>query len=111
MGLVAVAGGVCAAAVRNEHKVVFGKVNGLLLAVLDIDNLLCGFLAALGFDDYVLYIHSIFDCYAVGFKIFYEGQNHAFVLVVFGETQRAEIRQTVNVVNIAAEVTFHFKGA
>ena len=111
MGLVAVAGGVGAAAVGDEHQIVFNQVNGLLLAVLHVDDLLCDLLIAHSLDDDVLDIHAVLHLHAVAFQILYQRKDHALVLVVLGEAQGTEIRQTVDVVDIAAEVTLHFQSA
>lgn len=54
MSLVAIAGCVGAASVCNKHKVILNKVYGLLLAILNINYLLCDFLVADGFDYYIL---------------------------------------------------------
>ena len=111
MGLIAVAGGICAAAVGDEHKVVLNQVDSLLLAVLDINDLLGDLFVAYGVNNYIPYIHAVLNAHAVRFEILDERQNHALILVVFGEAQRAEIGQTVNMMNITAEVALHFKGA
>ena len=111
VGLISVAGGVGAAAVGDKYKVVLGKVDGLLPAVLNIDYLLCRSFFSLGFDDYIFNVHTVFDRYAVGLKIFYEREDHAFILIIFCEPQSAEIGQSVDVVDIAAEIALHFKGA
>ena len=57
------------------------------------------------------YIHTVLDLHAMILKIFYQRQDHALVLVVFGETQGAEIRQAVNMMHIAAKITLHFQSA
>ena len=111
MSLVAVAGGVGAAAVGDKHKVVFGKVEGLFFAVLDIDYLFCDFFVSLCFDNDIFNVHAVFDRHTVSLEIFHKGKNHAFILIIFGETQSAEIGQSVDMVDIAAEIAFHFKCA
>ena len=111
VGLVAVAGSVGAAAVRDEDKVVLDKVDRLFLAVLDIDYLLCDLFVPLILDDDILHIHAVFDAHAVRFKVFHERQYHALVLIVLCEAERAEIGESVNVMDIAAEVALHLKSA
>ena len=109
VGLVAVAGGVCAAAVGDEYQIVFDQVNGLFFAVLPVYDLLGNLFAAYGFNDDVLHVHAVFDLYAMGFQIFHQRQDHALILVVFGEPQCTEIRQPVNVVHIAAQIPLHLQ--
>ena len=111
VGLVAVAGGVGAAAVGDEHQVVLGQVDGLLPAVLDIDDLPGDLFAALVPDDDVFHVHAVFDPHAVRLKVFHQRQDHALILVVFGEAQGAEVGQAVDVMHIAAEVALHLQRA
>lgn len=70
MGLIAVAGSVGAAAVRDEHEVVLHKVDGLFCPVLDVDNLLCDPSVPIGLDDDVLHVHAVFNPHAMGFEVF-----------------------------------------
>ena len=100
MGLVAVAGSVRAAAVCDEYEVVFDKVNGLLFAVLDINYLFGNLFVAFVFNYNIPDVHTVFNGNAVRFKILYKGKNHTFVLVVFCESQRAEIGKAVDMVNV-----------
>ena len=109
MVLVAVAGGIRAAAVGDEYQVILDEVEGLLLAVLDVDDLLCDLLSAdvLNYD--VLNVHTVFNAHAVGFQILYQRHDKALVLVELRESQCAEIREPVYVVDETAEVALHFK--
>ena len=111
MGLIAVAGGVGAAAVGDEHKVILNEVYGLLPAVLDINYFLCNLFVALIFDDNVLDVHAVLNAHAVSLEIFYKRQNHALILIILCETQSAEIGQSVDVMDIAAEVALHLQCA
>ena len=111
MSLVAIAGCVGAASVCNKHKVILNKVYGLLLAVLNINYLLCDFLVADGFDYYIFNIHTVFDSDIVCLKIFYERQNHTIVLIILCKTKCTEIGKSVNMMNIAAKITLHLKCA
>ena len=111
MRLVAVAACVGAAAVCYKHKVILDKVYCLLFAVLDVHNLLGNLLVAFLLYYYVFDVNAVFHRYAVRFKVLYKGQNHAFVLVVFGKAQCGEVGQSVDVVHVAAQVTLHFKRA
>ena len=69
VSLVAVTGGVGAAAVGDEHQIILYQINGLLLAVLDVDNLLGNPLAVFISDDDVLHVHAVLDSNAVTFQI------------------------------------------
>ena len=111
MGLVAVAGGVGAAAVRDEHEVILDEVDGLLLAVLDVDDLPGDLLVADRLDDDVPDVHAVLDAHAVALQVLDQREDHALILVVLREAQGAEVRQPVDVVDIAAEVALHFERA
>ena len=93
MSLVAVTGSIGAAAVGNKDKIILNQVNGLLLTVFYINDLLSDLLITLGLDNDIFDIHTVLDLHAMILKIFYQRQDHALVLVVFGETQGAEIRK------------------
>ena len=111
VGLVAVAGGIGAAAVRDEHEIVLNEIERLLLAVLHVNDGLGDSLIAVLFDDDVLHVHAVLDAHAVGFKILHEREDHALVLVVLREAQRAEVGQTVDMVDVAAEIALHLQRA
>ena len=111
VGLVTVAGGVSAAAIGDEHQIVFNEVDALLLAILDIQNLLCDFFVTLSLDDDVFHIHAVLDPNPMGFQILYQRHNQALILVQLGEPEGAEVGQAVDMMDIAAEVAFHFQGA
>ena len=109
MGLIAIAGGIGAAAVGDEHQVVLDEVNGLLLTVLDIDDLTGDLLVTHGFDDDILHIHAVFDAHTMRLQIFHQRQDHALILVVLGKAQGAEIGQAVDMVDISAQVPLHLQ--
>ena len=109
MGLVAVAGSVCTAAVGDKDQIGLDQINGLFSAVLAVYDLLGNLLAADRFNDHISDIHAVFDPDPVGLQIFYQRQDHALILIVFGETQCAEVRQSVDMVDIAAQIPFHFQ--
>ena len=46
----------------------------------------------------------------MGFQIFYQRHDQALILVQLGEPEGAEVGQTVDVVDIAAEVALHLQG-
>ena len=109
MGLITIARGIGAAAIGYEHKVIISQVNGLFTAIPDIYYLSCNLSVIFAFNDDILYIYAILDAYSVRFQILQQRKDHALVLIVLCKTQGAEIRQTVNVVDISAEVAFHFQ--
>ena len=109
MRLIAIAGGVGAAAVGDEDQVVLHQINGGFLAVLYINDLLCDSLIANLINNDVLYIHAIFNLDIVCLQIFHQRKNHALVLVVFGKTKCTEIRKSINMMHITAKVTLHFQ--
>ena len=111
MGLIAVAGCVGTATVCYKHKVILDKIYRLLLSVLYIDYLLCNLPAAVILDYDILHVHSVFDANAVCLKIFYKRKYHTLVLIVLCEAQCAEVRKSVYVMNVTAEITLHFKSA
>ena len=111
VGLVAVAGGIGAAAIGDENKIILDEINGLLLAVLHIDDLAGYLLVALCFNNDIADIHAVFDADTVALQVLDQRQNHAFILVILGETQGAEVGQAIDVVDIAAQVALHFQGA
>ena len=111
VGLVAVAGGIGAAAIGDENKIILDEINGLFLAVLHIDDLAGYLLVALCFNNDIADIHAVFDADAVGFQILHQRQDHALVLIILGKAQGAEVGQAIDVVDIAAQVALHFQGA
>lgn len=95
--------------VRDEHEIVLNEIERLLLAVLHVNDGLGDSLIAVLFDDDVLHVHAVLDAHAVGFEILHEREDHALVLVVLREAQRAEVGQTVDVVDVAAEIALHLQ--
>ena len=95
-----------AAAVVNDRQV---RGVGLVAVTGSIGAATVGI--ALGLDYDIFYVHTVLNLHAVILQIFYQRQDHTLILVVFGETQGAEIRQAVNMMHIAAKVTLHFQSA
>ena len=92
VGLIAVAGSIGAAAVGDEHEIILGQIDGSGFAVLDVHDLPGDHLIVLVRDHDVFHVHAVFDLHAMAFQILHQRENHALILVVFGEAQRAEIR-------------------
>ena len=59
----------------------------------------------------VLHLHVVVELHAEAFQILDHRQDHRLVLVVAGETQRAEIGQAADVVDVTADVQLHFQCA
>ena len=51
------------------------------------------------------------ELYAEALEVLYHRQDHGLILVVLGEAERLEIRQTADVVDIALNIAFHLKSA
>ena len=61
-----------------------------------------------------LYVHDLnaeVELYAEALEVLYHRQDHGLILVVLCETERLEIRQTADVVDIALNIAFHLKSA
>ena len=99
------------AASGDEHQIVLNEVDALLLAVLDIQNLLCDLFIAHSLDDDVFHIHAVLDLNSMGFQILYQRHDQALILIQLGKPEGAEVGQTVDVVDIAAEIALHLQGA
>ena len=92
MCLIPIAGSIGTTAVGDKYQIILHQVDGLLCAILYIDNLFCHLFLPDGFYNYILYIHTELNLYTVGLQIFYQRHNHTFILIVFCKTQCAEIR-------------------
>ena len=57
----------------------------------------------------VLDLGVVVELHAVRFEVLHHRQDHRLVLVVSGEPQRAEVRQTADVVDVPFDVQFHFQ--
>ena len=111
MRLIAVAGSVGAAAVRDEYEVVFDQVDRFHRFVFHVHDLFRDLFAVFFFDHNVFHVYAVFDFYAVRFEIFRKRQNHAFILIVFRETKGGKIGQAVDVVHVSAKIPLHFQRA
>ena len=109
MRLIAIAGGIGAAAIGNKYQIILNEVNGQFLSILYINDLLCNPLITSLIDNDVLHIHAIFNLDTMCLQIFNQRKNHALVLVIFGKTECTEIRKSVNMMNITAKITLHFQ--
>ena len=98
-----------AAAVRDEHKVVFGEVDVLFLAVAQRVDARCKLALFVTVKLDVCDLHAEVKLHAVAFKVLHHRQNHGFILVVLCKAQCLEIRQTADVVDKALDVQLHLE--
>ena len=109
MRLIPIAGSIGAATVCDKDQIVFHKINGLLLTVLDINDLLCDLLTAFLFNDYVFDVHTVLNTHTVCFQVLAKRKNHALVLIVFCKAQCRKIGKSVNVMHVSAKIALHLQ--
>ena len=111
-GVLGTHGGVLhAATVGNEHQIVFRQVNKLMFALRQQLNTLCLLFTGLDVELHIDHLGVIVELDTEAFQILDHGQNHRFVLVITGEPQSLEVRQTAHMVDIALEIQLHFQSA
>ena len=100
-----------AAAVGDEHQIVFGQGNMIGLAVLKDLNA-GGLLAAgLAVEDHVRDLNAEVELHVVALEVLDHRQDHGLILVVLREAQRLEVGQTADVVDIALDIELHLQSA
>ena len=57
----------------------------------------------------VLHLHVVVELHAESFQILDHWQNHRLILVVTGKTQRTEVRQSANMMDISTDIQLHFQ--
>ena len=57
----------------------------------------------------ILHLHVVVELHAESFQILDHRQNHRLILVVTGKTQRAEVWQSANMMNISTDIQLHFQ--
>ena len=57
----------------------------------------------------ILHLHVVVELHAESFQILDHRQNHRLILVVTGKTQRTEVRQSANMMNISTDIQLHFQ--
>ena len=57
----------------------------------------------------ILHFRVVVELHAESFQILDHRQNHRLILVVTGETQRTEVRQSANMMNISTDIQLHFQ--
>ena len=99
------------AAVGDEQQVVLGQVDGVGLACV-LYHHAAGLLAlAVDVKLHVHHLGLVVELHAVVLQIGDHGQDDGLVLVVAGEAQGREVRQTADVVDIALEIELHLQSA
>lgn len=99
--LITVARGIRTAAVSDKDQILFNEINALFRTVFHIQDLLSDGLIIFLLNDNIFNIDFILDLYIMRFQIFYKGENEALILIVFRKAQYLEVRQSVNVMDIA----------
>ena len=57
----------------------------------------------------ILHFHVVVELHAESFQILDHRQNHRLILVVTGKTQRTEVRQSANMMNISTDIQLHLQ--
>ena len=100
------------AAVGDENEVIFGQVDGLLLALADdVDALgeLAGGVGAVELD--VCDLHAVVELDVVALEVLDHREDHGLILVVLREAQRREVGKSPDVVDIALDIELHLQRA
>ena len=100
-----------ATSVGDKYKVIFGKVYGILLAVMKQDYLFCLLFLGSNIKLNIYNFGIIMELHSEAFQIFYHGEYHRFILIVPCKSQRLEIGQTAYMMNITLDIQLHFKCA
>ena len=98
------------AAVRDEKIVTFGQIQELLAAVHEELHTLCDLSPIVDIKADVHDLGVEMELRTMALQILDHGEDHGLILVVLRETQRPQIRQTVDMVDEALHVTLHFGG-
>lgn len=96
------------ASVCHKDKIVLCKQDSLFDTFYLAFNCGCNFLMIFKFKDNIRYFSVELEVDTCMFQIFLHWKNQRFVLVVFCEFQRTEIRESCNMVNEALEIQLHF---
>ena len=112
-GVLAAHGGILnAAAVGDENEVIFGEVDGLLLALADhvdaLGELVLG-VRAVEFD--VCDLHAVVELDVMALEVLDHREDHGLILVVLRKAKRREVGKTADVVDIALNIELHLERA
>ena len=100
-----------AAAVGDEDQIVFRQIDVIVPAVhLHVDAYGL-FLLLAAFKFHIDHLDAVVELHAEALEILYHRQDHRFILIVLCETQRREIRQSADMVDITLDVDLHLQRA
>ena len=111
MVLVTVDGTFGTASVGNEYQVVLGEDNALLYTFYLALNSFCHLFAVIDIKNNICHFGVELEVHTCCLQILLHGKDQRLVLVVLGELQSAEIRQSGNMMDESLEVKLHFQCA
>ena len=111
MVLVAVDSTLGTASVGNEYQVVLGEDNALLYAFYLALNSLCHLFAVIDIKNNICHFGVELEVHTCCLQILLHGKDQRLVLVVLGEFQGTEVRQSGNMMDESLEVKLHFQCA
>ena len=100
-----------AAAIGNKYQIILRQVNGIRFTVCNHIDARCLLFVRLAVKFHIDHLDAVVELHAEAFQIFDHRQDHRFILIVLGETQRREVRQSADVMDIALDINFHFECA
>ena len=111
MVLVAVDGALGTASVGNEYQVVLGEDNALLYTFYLALDSLCHLFAVIDIKNNIGHFGVELEVHTCCLQILLHGKDQRLVLVVLGELQGTEVRQSGNMMDKSLEVKLHFQCA
>ena len=109
--LIAVGRAVALRAICHKDKIVLREIDRLLLAALRVLDALCYLPVRRAVADNILNDCIKFNFRACILDVLHHRKNHRLVLVVACEAERRQVRQTVDVMDVALHVFLHFQSA
>ena len=111
MVLVTVDGTFGTASVGNEYQVVLGEDNALLYTFYLALNSFCHLFAVIDIKNNICHFGVELEVHTCCLQILLHGKDQRLVLVVLGEFQGTEVRQSGNMMDKSLEVKLHFQCA
>ena len=111
MVLVTVDGTLGTASVGNEYQVVLGEDNALLYTFYLALDSLCHLFAVIDIKNNICHFGVELEVHTCCLQILLHGKDQRLVLVVLGELQGTEVRQSGNMMDESLEVKLHFQCA
>ncbi len=99
------------ASVCHEYQVVLREHDALFYPLYPALNGLCNLFTVLLLKDHIGYFRMELEINARFLQIPLHGQNQGFILIILCKFQRAEIRQSRNMMDKSLEIQFHFQRA